>query len=190
MERKVVQIDEFKARRTQRKPLAACYCDAVRAADELMTWERAELRRRERKPEMLRLESLEAGVPVVAGGWDLVCSATVLAGLPAVAARQVVKAIVARLSPGGRVLLSSVAADALLGECPYCRGAGRVRRIEADMVELAAAVSLNAVGGQLVYRDFAGLNVYLELHKSASGAEVRHPLQMVRCLERVVSAAV
>ena len=154
-----------------------------------MAWERADLRRRERSADVLRLGSLEAGVPQNAGGWDLVCSSKVLAGLPAVAARQVVRAVVARLKPGGRVLLSSVAADAAIGECPYCRGAGRVRRIETDMIELASAVSPSVVGGHLIYRDAAGLNVFLELHKSAGGAQARHQ-QPVHFLERVVSAAV
>ena len=179
VQRKVIQIDEFRARQKRATNLMACYCDAVRAADELMAREVAELRRRETQPSVLRLESLDAGFPVRGDGWDFVYSANLLAGLPAVAARQVVKAVMAQLKPGGRLLLSNVSADARVGECSGCKGSGKVGRIESDMIELGAVVSPSLAGGHFVYRDGGELNVYLEINRSLGGAEAPRWLKPV-----------
>ena len=116
MERKVVRIDEFQARQKEVDKRGGCYCDALRAAEQLTAKEVADLRRQERAA-VLRIEILGGGVPESDHGWDVVYSVTLLASLPAIAARQVVKAAITRLKPGGRLLLSNVCAD-VRHSCP------------------------------------------------------------------------
>jgi hypothetical protein len=117
---------------------------------------------------VLCLETLEDSVPLVPGGWDLIFATGFFATLPDCAARQVLKHAVGRLCPGGRLLIANVRPEVKLARCPLCRKAGTNHRGEIEMIDLAKDLLLDSVTGQLIFRDRAGLNVYLELHKTAS----------------------
>ena len=186
----MVRNNEFQPTQKPGSGCNGCYCDALRTADELMAREVADLRRRERQAAVLRLESLHGGVPESDQGWDLIYSVDLLASLPAVAARQVLKAAIARLRPGGRLLLANVCADVRLGECSDCKKISKVCRVESDMLDLASVVSAKVASGQLMYRDHKGSNIYLEIYKNAAGAEDASPFGRRLRLERVVGTAV
>lgn len=165
----VAQIFEIDQLRASRK--RGCYCDAARAGREYFAGELGELRRTMPRPEVLCLESLEGGIPAVRCGWDFVYSAGLFTALPAVAARQVVKTVVSRLKPGGRLLIANIRADVHVERCPRCQEMAQNHRTELEMVDLAGDVPLNTVTGQVIFPDRTGLNVCLELHKSMASFE-------------------
>jgi len=189
VEQKIYTIDEIRARFEQKRKALSCCCDARRIADEFLGNELSELRRTVRRPNVLCLENLDYGVPSIAGGWDLVYSTGLLTGLPLIAARQVLKTALFRVKPGGRMIVANLLADARLTRCPSCRINTITGRTEFQMVELTQDLRPDLVGGQLVFKDEAGLNVYLELHKStlcpaAGGDETEADRASLECVIR------
>ena len=167
----ILDIESLRATRTKAKASVCCYCDAARMAREHFARQLQDVYRSTARPRVLCLETLDDSIPVAAGGgWDLIYSASFFAALPASAARQVLKHAVGRLCPGGRLLVANVRPEVKLARCPLCRKAGSNHRGEIEMIHLAKDLPLDTVTGQLIFRDRAGLNVYLELHKNASPA--------------------
>jgi hypothetical protein len=159
----IYNVDQLAANRGLSLP---CCCEAARQARNLISGELDELRRSLRKPMVLCLEQLEAGIPATCEGWDLIYSTTLFSGLPSVAATQVVKTAVTRLKPGGRLLISNIRSQ--LRSCPRCPAVERIYRSELEMAHLASGLASHVVVGQSVFRDRSGLNAYLELYRTTS----------------------
>ena len=153
---KLYRIEDYRKRWAASREPACTSRRPVRAVYAVLAKELAELRRTTPKPLVLSLQNLEAGVPFTDAGWDFIFSTELLSTLPSVAACQVVKTAVARLKPGGRLLLTN-------------RAAGPNQRDEEAMARLAASVPSTEIGGLAVFRDASGLNVFLELHRSCAG---------------------
>lgn len=87
--------------------------------------------------------------------------------------------------------MANLLADAPLIRCPSCRINTITGGTEFQMVELAQGLRPDLVGGQLVFKDQAGLNVYLELHKSTLSAALGDENEADRAsLECVIRTAV
>jgi hypothetical protein len=162
MGHKIYRIDEFRA------GMRRCFCNAARSRQEFLEKELLEFRLDALRPSLLQLESLEGGIP--AGSWDFIYSTELLSGLPQPAARQVIKALVSHLKPGGRLLIGNIKCGARLHSCSGCPNTGHVDRSELEMADLIREVPDSIIAGQVVFADPAALNVYLELYKTAASA--------------------
>ncbi len=96
---------------------------------------------------------------------DLVYSLEILGSLPEVAARQVLKAAFEYLKPGGRLLFANVCLGAKVGLCDTCIRQTRNYRNEFEMAALTRNIPDHAIQSQIVYRDAAGQNLFLEVQK-------------------------
>jgi hypothetical protein len=168
----IVDIEKRRSSATGNLQRLSCYCDAARMAREHFGGQLRELHCTVSKPRVLCLERLEGGIPAIPGGWELIYSTGLFTNLPESAARQVLKSAVARLAPGGRLLIANVRSGRRLDSCPHCRTTGNGHRDEIDMIAMASELPSESASGQLISRDDAGLNVYLELHRSASSLDV------------------
>ena len=167
----VYQIGDYRAHARPGAALRHCYCDAARYRQEFFTREISALHAERRSQAILRLECLEYGVPLsgVPGesGWDLIYSTELLSDLPLAAARQVVRISASRLRPGGRLLLANVSLHNRFRECPDCAKQAQAYRSELEMAELGHSLADGLFTGQTVFRDPQGMNVYLEIYRSA-----------------------
>ncbi|HEX4165544.1 MAG TPA: hypothetical protein VHZ55_08720 [Bryobacteraceae bacterium] len=172
MSKKIYQIGDYRGRLNlaARNQNERCYCEALRCRQEFFTAELRESQVPRRWPNILRLESLEAGIPETPApssqGWDLIYSSELLTSLPTIAARQVVRIAASKLNPGGRLLLANVSLNTHVRQCCQCHGHGQTFRSELEMAELTRDLPDVLQTGQAIFRDYPGLNVYLELHKS------------------------
>ena len=170
MTKKIYQIGDYRGRLnlTARANAHHCYCEALRRRQEFFTAELRDTQVGGRWLNILRLESLESGVPESpassASGWDLIYSSELLTGLPAIAARQVIRIAAGKLNPGGRLLLANISLNTQIRQCCHCSGHGQTFRSELEMAELTRDIPHLLESGQAIFRDCAGLNVYLELH--------------------------
>ena len=166
----VYQIGDYRAQARVGRAFRRCYCDAVRYRQEFFTAEIGGLHSERKSQAILRLESLEYGVPLsgVPGesGWDLIYSTELLSELPLAAARQVVRIAASRLRPGGRLLLANVSLNTRFQECPDCAKQAQAYRSEWEMAELTHGLSEVPYTGQAIFRDPQGMNVYLEIYRS------------------------
>jgi hypothetical protein len=144
-----------------------CSCHAAKARQEVFLRELADLE--SEACQILRLENLQRPLPkrVRRPGqqWDYIYSSGLLATLPQVAARQVVRKATSCLKPGGHLLFANVIFKAGELGCPVCDSRRWVHRTEYDMSDLITRVPDNLVSGLAVFRDAPGLNVYLELYR-------------------------
>jgi hypothetical protein len=97
--------------------------------------------------------------------WDLIYSASLLAAVPDVAAKQIIRAAAYRLKPGGYLLLANPILDSPSRLCDTCRDAGTIYRTESELAGLTQELPTNYFSDQVIFREASGNNVYLELHR-------------------------
>ncbi len=189
MGQKIFQIDEYKSGLNRRKEKLSCYCAAMRAGQEFFAKEVHDLRRCMPKPSILLLDSLDYGVPSSPQGWDFIYSPNLLAGLPLIAARQVLRLAISRLKAGGRLLVANVCCGEPGKAWRGCAFSGRNYRTELDMADLTLDIPDQLIDGQAVFRDDSGLLVCLELYKAAPSRDQVESDQLPNS-ERVIGPAV
>jgi len=97
--------------------------------------------------------------------WDLIYSASLLAELPDVAAKQIIRVAAYRLKPGGYLLLANQTLNSRTRSCATCRDAGTIYRTEFELAGLTQKLSTDHFPDQVIFRDPARNNTYLELYR-------------------------
>jgi hypothetical protein len=97
--------------------------------------------------------------------WDLIYSTSLLAEMPDVAARQIIKAAAYRLKPGGHLLLANPTIDQPANACTTCRGVGTNYRTEFELAGLTSQLSIDHFSDQVVFRGASRNIIYLELYR-------------------------
>ncbi len=169
--KRIYQIGDYRGRL---HPLARpvrqhCYCEALHSRQEFFAAELRDLHFAGVWPHILRLESLESGIPAnpspAGSGWDLIYSSELLTGLPAIAARQVIRIASSKLNPGGRLLFANVSLNTQVRQCCECGGPGQTYRSALELAGLTRDIPGFSNTGQAVFLDNSGLNAYLELYR-------------------------
>ncbi len=162
---RIFQIDQYRRRGESREH---CHCGAARARQDFFSKELAQSGSCHRR--ILRLEDVRNCFPETARKcgeqWDCIYSSDLLAGLPQVAAKQVVKKAASCLKPGGYLLFANATFKSGEPACSECARRGLNYRAELEMADLTRGVPDGIISGQIVFRDPYGLNVYLELHRT------------------------
>jgi hypothetical protein len=163
---RIFQIEDFRRNAELREQ---CSCGAARDRQEFFSRELADLESGDSHRNILSLEDLHDCFPnrtrKRTQQWDYIYSGGLLATLPQVAARQVVRKATSCLKRGGHALFANITFRPGESACSACACRRWIYRTEYDMTDLARGVPDDIVSGQAVFRDAAGLNVYLELYR-------------------------
>jgi len=163
---RIFQINDY---RRDAESRYRCNCGAARAREEFFSRELADLESEAFHRHILGLEDLRNSFSTPARKrsqqWDYIYSRSLLATLPQVAARQVVRKAASCLRPGGNLLFANISFTPGEPGCGVCASRRWIYRTEYDMSDLTRGVPDEMVSGQAVFRDASGLNVYLELYR-------------------------